>query len=187
MYSVSPDAIIRFSGPICSLPSQRFASDFQSSEITKWPAYRMQWCRFTTTMNRVSKVSNSQPTSLLFPSNKMHIICVKCLLKHEPQTEILCAVLMISASSREELSWPRFIISCDDSPCLTARKATRTYNSDVLHNMNSCFFCGEDCGRCTSGFTLAVSSQMSSRPVSSVTHSLVFLFLGVAAFFYWSL
>ncbi|XP_041810122.1 CD109 antigen-like [Chelmon rostratus] len=64
------------------------------------------------------------------------------------------------------------------------RKATRTYNSDVLHNMNSCFFCGEDCGRCTSGFTLAVSSQMSSRPVSSVTHSLVFLFLGVAAFFY---
>ncbi len=58
-YWILLHVMLHFSGPICSLPSQRFASDFQSSEITKWPKYRMLWCRFTTTMNLVSTVSNS--------------------------------------------------------------------------------------------------------------------------------
>ncbi|XP_076605206.1 CD109 antigen-like [Chaetodon auriga] len=63
------------------------------------------------------------------------------------------------------------------------RKAMRGYNSHVLHNLNSCFFCGEDCDRCRPGITLTVSSQLSSRSVSSTTYSLIFLFLGVTAFF----
>ncbi|XP_051246774.1 CD109 antigen-like [Dicentrarchus labrax] len=63
------------------------------------------------------------------------------------------------------------------------RKAMRTYNSDDLHDMNSCFFCGEDCDRCRPGITIAVSSPLLSRSISRATYSLICLFLGVPAFF----
>ncbi|XP_044022480.1 CD109 antigen-like isoform X2 [Siniperca chuatsi] len=61
------------------------------------------------------------------------------------------------------------------------RKATRPYNSDVLHNMNSCLFCGKDCKRCRPGIRITVSS-LSSHSISSATFSLICLFLGVTAF-----
>ncbi|XP_031144568.2 CD109 antigen-like [Sander lucioperca] len=64
------------------------------------------------------------------------------------------------------------------------RKATRMYNSDVLHNMNSCFFCGENCDRCRPGITITVSSPLLSHSISSSTYSLICLFLGVTDFFF---
>ncbi|XP_073339906.1 CD109 antigen-like [Pagrus major] len=39
------------------------------------------------------------------------------------------------------------------------RKAARTYNSDVLNNMNVCSYCGEDCERCRPGITFTVTSR----------------------------
>ncbi|KAM7403885.1 hypothetical protein PAMA_004352 [Pampus argenteus] len=63
------------------------------------------------------------------------------------------------------------------------RRARRTYNSDILHNMNSCFFCGDDCDRCRPGITLTVSSSLSSLSISSSTYSSSCLFLGVSLFF----
>nr|XP_046269872.1 CD109 antigen-like [Scatophagus argus] len=62
------------------------------------------------------------------------------------------------------------------------RKATRTYNSDILRDTTSCSFCGEDCNRCRPGVTLTVSSMLSSLSISSATYSLICLFLGVLAF-----
>lgn len=67
------------------------------------------------------------------------------------------------------------------SVCPAARKATRTYNSDSLHNMDSCFFCGSDCGRCRPGLALTVSSQLSAHSVSITTCSWMYLILGVIA------
>ncbi|TDG98647.1 hypothetical protein EPR50_G00202840 [Perca flavescens] len=64
------------------------------------------------------------------------------------------------------------------------RKATRTYNSDALHNMTSCFFCGENCDRCRPGITITVSSPLLSHSISSATYSLICLFLGVTDFFF---
>ncbi|XP_068577890.1 CD109 antigen-like [Cebidichthys violaceus] len=64
-----------------------------------------------------------------------------------------------------------------------ARKATRTYNSDFLHDMEACSFCGENCDRCRPGITIAVSSSHSSHAVSSATYSFICLFLGVTASF----
>ncbi|XP_029316719.1 CD109 antigen-like [Cottoperca gobio] len=63
------------------------------------------------------------------------------------------------------------------------RKASQTYNSAPLHNMNSCFFCGESCERCRPGVTIMTSSSIVSRSISTATYSLVCLFLGVATFF----
>ncbi|XP_036927375.1 CD109 antigen-like isoform X2 [Acanthopagrus latus] len=60
------------------------------------------------------------------------------------------------------------------------RKATRTYNSDVLNIMDVCSYCGEDCQRCRPGITFAVTS----RSMSGATHSLSCLFLAVTAFFF---
>ncbi|XP_071355028.1 CD109 antigen-like [Trachinotus anak] len=65
-----------------------------------------------------------------------------------------------------------------------ARKAVRTYNSDFLHNMDSCFFCGTDCDHCRPGITITVASAVSSHSVNSVTYSLSCIFLGVTAFFF---
>ncbi|XP_047197493.1 CD109 antigen-like [Hippoglossus stenolepis] len=63
------------------------------------------------------------------------------------------------------------------------RKAVRTYNSDFLHNMESCFFCGSDCDLCRPGITVTVSSPLLlSRSVNSATYSLSCIFLGVIAF-----
>ncbi|XP_049917736.1 CD109 antigen-like [Epinephelus moara] len=62
------------------------------------------------------------------------------------------------------------------------RKAKRTYNSDVLHNMNSCYYCGTNCDLCRPGITITVSS-LSAHSRSSATHGLICLFLGVTAFF----
>ncbi|XP_032356991.1 CD109 antigen [Etheostoma spectabile] len=59
------------------------------------------------------------------------------------------------------------------------RKATRTYNSDALRNMNSCFFCGENCNRCRPGITITVSPSLLSHSICSATYSLICLFLGV--------
>ncbi|XP_039994174.1 CD109 antigen-like isoform X2 [Xiphias gladius] len=63
------------------------------------------------------------------------------------------------------------------------RKAVRTYNSDFLHNMDSCFFCGTNCDLCTPGITITVSSPLSSHSVSVANYSLSCVFLGVTAFF----
>ncbi|XP_067470944.1 CD109 antigen-like [Thunnus thynnus] len=63
------------------------------------------------------------------------------------------------------------------------RRATRTYNSNILNNMHPCFFCGEGCDRCRPGITITVSSPLSSHSIRSSTYSLSCLFLGVAAFF----
>ncbi|XP_070698418.1 CD109 antigen-like [Pempheris klunzingeri] len=63
------------------------------------------------------------------------------------------------------------------------RRATRTYNSRALHDMNSCTFCGEDCDHCRPGMTFTVSSSLSSHSISSITYSFICLFLGVTAFF----
>ncbi|XP_031703694.1 CD109 antigen-like [Anarrhichthys ocellatus] len=63
------------------------------------------------------------------------------------------------------------------------RKATRTYNSDFLHNMNLCSFCGENCDRCRPGVTITVNSPQSSRSVGSATCSFIGLFLGATASF----
>ncbi|XP_022606802.1 CD109 antigen-like [Seriola dumerili] len=64
-----------------------------------------------------------------------------------------------------------------------ARKAVRTYNSDFLHNMDSCFFCGGNCDLCRPGITITVSSALLSHSVNSATYSLSCIFLGVTAFF----
>ncbi|XP_068436630.1 CD109 antigen [Clinocottus analis] len=64
------------------------------------------------------------------------------------------------------------------------RKAKRTYNSDALSNMTSCFFCGEDCGRCRPGITLTVTYPLLSDSASSVSSSCVYLILGVTPFFF---
>ncbi|XP_050934300.1 LOW QUALITY PROTEIN: CD109 antigen-like [Lates calcarifer] len=63
------------------------------------------------------------------------------------------------------------------------RKAVRTYNSDFLHNMDSCYFCGTNCDRCRPGVIITVSSPLSSHSLSSATYSLSCIFLGVTAFF----
>uniref|UniRef100_A0A3Q3LTU4 CD109 molecule n=1 Tax=Mastacembelus armatus TaxID=205130 RepID=A0A3Q3LTU4_9TELE len=57
-------------------------------------------------------------------------------------------------------------------------EATKTYNSDVLHNMDSCFFCGASCDLCRAGISI-----IASHSVSTTTYSFIFLFLGVTAFF----
>ncbi|XP_069392339.1 CD109 antigen-like isoform X2 [Paralichthys olivaceus] len=64
------------------------------------------------------------------------------------------------------------------------RKAVRMYNSDFLHNVDSCFFCGSDCDLCRPGITVTVSapSPLLSRKVNSATYSLSCVFLGVIAF-----
>nr|XP_029136242.1 CD109 antigen [Labrus bergylta] len=64
------------------------------------------------------------------------------------------------------------------------RKATRMYNSNALHDMNSCFFCGEDCDLCRPEMII-VSSPLSSHSGKRSTYSLIWihLFLGVNAFF----
>ncbi|XP_068195427.1 CD109 antigen-like [Antennarius striatus] len=58
------------------------------------------------------------------------------------------------------------------------RKATRLYNSDILHSMNSCAFCGRDCHRC-----IPVPMSMSSGSIRSSAHSLLSLFLSISSFF----
>ncbi|XP_040917246.1 CD109 antigen-like [Toxotes jaculatrix] len=63
------------------------------------------------------------------------------------------------------------------------RKAARTYNSDFLHNMDSCFFCGTNCDRCRPGITITVSTTLSSDSVSSSTYSFSSLFLGIIVYF----
>ncbi|KAM9842975.1 CD109 antigen-like [Aulostomus maculatus] len=63
------------------------------------------------------------------------------------------------------------------------RRSTTTYNSDVLHNMDSCFFCGEDCDRCRPGITVVVSPSLPSLSVSSAAYSFSCLLLGAAACF----
>ncbi|XP_056249879.1 CD109 antigen-like [Seriola aureovittata] len=65
----------------------------------------------------------------------------------------------------------------------SVRKAIRTYNSDFLHNMDSCFFCGGNCDLCRPGITITVSSALLSHSVNSATYSLSCIFLGVTAFF----
>ncbi|XP_060919349.1 CD109 antigen [Labrus mixtus] len=64
------------------------------------------------------------------------------------------------------------------------RKATRMYNSNALHDMNSCFFCGEDCDLCRPEMII-VSSPLSSHSGKRSTYNLIWihLFLGVNAFF----
>ncbi|XP_074548556.1 CD109 antigen [Halichoeres trimaculatus] len=59
------------------------------------------------------------------------------------------------------------------------RKATRTYNSNALHNMDSCYFCGEACDLCSSGFTITITSPLSAHSIRSVTFSLFPLLFGV--------
>ncbi|KAI4804002.1 hypothetical protein KUCAC02_025647 [Chaenocephalus aceratus] len=61
------------------------------------------------------------------------------------------------------------------------RTASRTYNSDALHNMNACFFCGENCDRCRPGIT--ITSPLLSSSNSRNDYSIPCLFLGVTAFF----
>lgn len=68
------------------------------------------------------------------------------------------------------------------APHLTARKATRTYNSDALRSTTPCFLCGENCESCRPGVTVIVSPLFSPSE-SSAAHSVLSLFLGVAAFF----
>ncbi|XP_062295771.1 CD109 antigen-like [Scomber scombrus] len=58
------------------------------------------------------------------------------------------------------------------------RRAIRTYNSDILHNMHSCFFCGKDCNQCRPGVSITVPSPLPSHSISSSTYSLSCLFLG---------
>ncbi|XP_071394440.1 CD109 antigen-like, partial [Centroberyx affinis] len=52
------------------------------------------------------------------------------------------------------------------------RRAIRTYNSDIIHNMDSCAFCGTDCSRCMAGISISVSSTFLSHSTSSATYSL---------------
>uniref|UniRef100_A0A668A7E1 CD109 molecule n=1 Tax=Myripristis murdjan TaxID=586833 RepID=A0A668A7E1_9TELE len=47
------------------------------------------------------------------------------------------------------------------------RRATRTYNSDIMHNMSSCVFCGQDCSECRTGAAMSVSSVFSSHSCST--------------------
>ncbi|KAM4625907.1 CD109 antigen-like [Polymixia lowei] len=60
------------------------------------------------------------------------------------------------------------------------RRATRTYKSDLMHNMDSCAFCGRDCNLC--GTTITVSSTLSSYSISSATYSLGCLLVAVGFF-----
>ncbi|KAK2891620.1 hypothetical protein Q8A73_017285 [Channa argus] len=39
------------------------------------------------------------------------------------------------------------------------RRATRTYNLDVLRNMDSCSFCGENCDRCRPGIAIRMTAH----------------------------
>uniref|UniRef100_A0A3Q1HW22 CD109 molecule n=2 Tax=Anabas testudineus TaxID=64144 RepID=A0A3Q1HW22_ANATE len=55
------------------------------------------------------------------------------------------------------------------------RRATRTYNLDVLRNMDSCDFCGANCDRCRPKITIVSS-------ISSATYSLSVLLLGITLF-----
>ncbi|KAM4542793.1 CD109 antigen-like [Odontesthes bonariensis] len=64
------------------------------------------------------------------------------------------------------------------------RKATRSYNSDILRNTDSCFFCGEYCALCWPGITITVNPPLLSKTVSGATFSLSCLFLGVTAFLF---
>ncbi|KAM6912159.1 CD109 antigen [Xenentodon cancila] len=61
------------------------------------------------------------------------------------------------------------------------RRATVTYNSDFLHNMESCSFCGKNCDVCRPGITITATFPLSAQTVSSTSSSLSCLFLGVAA------
>ncbi|CAJ1073876.1 LOW QUALITY PROTEIN: CD109 antigen [Xyrichtys novacula] len=63
--------------------------------------------------------------------------------------------------------------------CEPSRRATRPYNSNALHNMDSCSFCGEACTLCMPEITVNVSTPLSSHSVRSVTDSWFCLFLGV--------
>ncbi|XP_054470350.1 CD109 antigen-like [Anoplopoma fimbria] len=63
------------------------------------------------------------------------------------------------------------------------RKATRTYNSEALYNMDPCFFCGENCDLCRPGITITVTSSLLAHSVSSATYSFICLLLGVIASF----
>ncbi|XP_041828003.1 CD109 antigen-like [Melanotaenia boesemani] len=63
------------------------------------------------------------------------------------------------------------------------RRARSTYNSDILQNIDSCFFCGENCDICRPGITITTNSFLPSRSVSGATFSLSCLCLGVTAFF----
>ncbi|KAF7655787.1 hypothetical protein LDENG_00050910 [Lucifuga dentata] len=64
----------------------------------------------------------------------------------------------------------------------TARRAMRTYNSDILHKMDSCFFCGVECHRCSLGMSFTASSILSSYSMSGATYSLSCLLAAVTAF-----
>ncbi|XP_061599290.1 CD109 antigen [Cololabis saira] len=60
------------------------------------------------------------------------------------------------------------------------RRTTATYNSDFLHNTESCFFCGDNCDLCRPGITITKTFPLSDQTVSSTSSSLSCLFLGVA-------
>ncbi|KAM6972916.1 CD109 antigen-like [Aplochiton taeniatus] len=47
------------------------------------------------------------------------------------------------------------------------RRAVRTYNSDLLHNMDSCSFCGRNCKQCGSG----ISRYYTNSSTASITIS----------------
>ncbi|XP_029981730.1 CD109 antigen-like [Sphaeramia orbicularis] len=57
------------------------------------------------------------------------------------------------------------------------RRTRRTYNLDVLHNMDSCVFCGENCEHCRPGVSIMVSPATVSRSIISATYSLTCLFV----------
>ncbi|KAK2826253.1 hypothetical protein Q5P01_020467 [Channa striata] len=58
------------------------------------------------------------------------------------------------------------------------RRATRTYNLDVLQSLVSCSFCGANCERCRPGITF-----ISSHSINSAANSISFIVLGISAFF----
>ncbi|XP_063765297.1 CD109 antigen-like [Eleginops maclovinus] len=63
------------------------------------------------------------------------------------------------------------------------RGASQTYNSDDLHNMKACSYCGENCDRCRPGITITMSSPLLSSSKSSNDYSIPCLFLCVTALF----
>lgn len=104
-----------------------------------------------------------------------------CTTTTSPVSLKMRLILSLLFSHIHAVSCPSHHNIVRSSVCPAARKATRTYNSDSLHNMDSCFFCGSDCSRCRPGVALTVSSQLSAHSVSSTTCSWIYLILGVNA------
>lgn len=63
---------------ISRLTGQRCASNFLSSDITKWPECKMPWCRCTTTMNPVSPDYRQKTDYCIMETSTLNAVATFC-------------------------------------------------------------------------------------------------------------